>query len=885
MKVVLSRRRPALVLLLLLIGGIASAAPAPAAGPATCPFYLVPKGALSSFVWRDGTTVDLPTASFSPTLARQATTDSSGIVLADFDGTNKVTAVPKPNAFASVAAGPWSPDGARVLGSVTRPGVSVTLEIIDAASATATSVPGWAPMHTPDFHQPDPIDIWSPDAHRVIVEDGVNVGILDLSGASPVVVVIESEATAFTQVIGWSADGGWVAMAQQPGGAGPWNLELVRRDGAVHVPVASGISVPLGVSTPWSWRPGTEQFSVLQGSSLLTVDATGPTSSTQSLPGTLPLAGPSYSVDGSRLAWSDATQVWRRDLTTLATSSVTPFALVVPDPSPTTLGAPAWSPDGSLLGVGRSRGGPGQTLDLAITDAGSVLRTDLGVTAYASFRSISPWAGRWSADGTVFRASAMQDGSTYVSALAPLVTIDPVTSLTRRAWWQTCTASGAGAPVWARSAGGSGSDLARNVRVDAKGNTYVVGTITGSVTFGAGAGAVNLVTEGPKDGFLAKYLPDGSLSWVKRIGGTASDEAWGLALDPSGNPVVTGVFDGTVAFNVLNVLNGTNDMFVAKYTSAGALSWVRAGTGPDWEQGLSVSVDSNGYVFVGGVYASASATFGTGSGQSLTNQGSLDGFVARYGPGGGLWWVSSMAGPGQDFLTGVAARPDGSVAVTGTINQPARFGVGGSMLPIVGGNDAFVGLFGAGGAPVWSTNVAGPGSDIGWSIATDAAGDLYVAGAFSGTAAAGAFNATSAGSMDGFVARFNGAGSALWMRRAGGSGADFALGVAVSGSDLYLTGSLMGAGTFGPQTVGAGSGATPADGFVARLGADGAWVWAEPLVSGPGTDYGLAISATPAGVYATGNFVGPSATIGQGSGALTVTGAGSDDLFVTRLNP
>jgi predicted outer membrane repeat protein len=439
--------------------------------------------------------------------------------------------------------------------------------------------------------------------------------------------------------------------------------------------------------------------------------------------------------------------------------------------------------------------------------------------------------------------------------------------------------------AWATSAGGTGSDLARNVRVDASGNSYVVGTITGSVTFGSGASAVNVVAQGTKDGFLAKYLPDGTLSWVKRIGGASSDEAWGLALDPAGNPVVTGVFDGSVSFSLLNILNGTNDMFVAKYSTAGVLSWVRAGTGPDWEQGLSVSVDPAGNVFVGGVYASAAASFGPAPNQSLANQGSLDGFVARYGPNGGLWWVNSMAGPGQDFLTGVAARPDGSVAVTGTIDQPARFGVGGSFLPTYGSNDAFVALFNAGGATNWAAPVGGTGSDLGWSIATDAAGEIYVAGAFSGTATAGAFTATSAGSLDAFVARFAGTGSALWLRRAGGAGADFGLGVAVDGGNVHLTGSLMGAGTFGAFTVGSGNGFTPADGYLARLGTDGTWVWAQKLVSGPGTDYGLAVAATSAGVWVTGNFVGSSATIGHGAGALTITGAGSDDLFLTRFNP
>jgi hypothetical protein len=289
-------------------------------------------------------------------------------------------------------------------------------------------------------------------------------------------------------------------------------------------------------------------------------------------------------------------------------------------------------------------------------------------------------------------------------------------------------------------------------------------------------------------------------------------------------------------------------------------------------------------VFVGGVAASPTTTFGTGAGQTITNQGSLDGYVALYGPGGGLWWVNTIAGPAQDFLTGVAARPDGSVAVIGTMEQPARFGVGGSMIAGYGGNDAFVAVFNGGGATNWAIPIGSAGNDIGWGIAADAAGDLYVTGAYSGTVTAGGFNATAVALTDVFVAKVAGTGPVLWLRSGGSVGPDFGLGIAVNGSDVFLTGAVLGAATFGPFTVGSGAGLQPADGFIARLSTGGTWLWAQKLVTGPGTDHGMAIAANASGVWAVGNFVGPSATIGQGGGTIALTGAGADDLFLTRFN-
>ncbi len=450
-----------------------------------------------------------------------------------------------------------------------------------------------------------------------------------------------------------------------------------------------------------------------------------------------------------------------------------------------------------------------------------------------------------------------------------------------------------GVLAWAGKAGGTGSDLSRELKVDAAGNAYVVGTITGTPTFGTGPAAVTLTTSGPKDAFLAKYAPDGALVWVRQIGSTGSDEGWGLALDPSGNPVVTGNFTGTVSVGappLAPVLTGTDDMFVAKFSAVGAPLWARSAGGSDWEQGLGISVDPAGNVFVVGNFASSVATFGTAPGQSVAHVGFLDGFIARYGPNGGLWWVRPITGPGQEFVKGVAARPDGSAAVVGLTDATATFGpagAGGRSVTAVGGTDGFVALFDASGTAAWATGVSGPGTDLVWGVATDAAGEIYVNGAFMGSAVIGPGGPTlsAAGSTDGFVARLSGAGAVIWAHTYGGSGVDLGIGIDVRGPDVFLTGALTGVASFGSASV-TGAPAV-SDGFIARLDTAGAWRWAQRLASGPGTDYGMAVavgpSTGPPSVWAVGNLVGGPVTIGQGADAQVVVGAGADDVFLARF--
>ena len=70
-----------------------------------------------------------------------------------------------------------------------------------------------------------------------------------------------------------------------------------------------------------------------------------------------------------------------------------------------------------------------------------------------------------------------------------------------------------------------------------------------TVDFDPGAGTSNLTSAGNADIFLAKYDASGNYVWAKSMGGTGGDLGNSLALDGSGNVVVTGVFKATADFD------------------------------------------------------------------------------------------------------------------------------------------------------------------------------------------------------------------------------------------------------------------------------------------------------------------------------------------------
>jgi uncharacterized delta-60 repeat protein len=181
-----------------------------------------------------------------------------------------------------------------------------------------------------------------------------------------------------------------------------------------------------------------------------------------------------------------------------------------------------------------------------------------------------------------------------------------------------------------------GSDQANSVAVDASGNVVVTGASHNS--------------SGNHDYYTAKYAAaDGALLWEQRYNGPANgwDFAEAVAVDASGNAVVTGLS-----------VNGTNtDFYTAKYAAAnGALLWEKRYDGPgSGDDGATdVAVDGSGNVVV--------------TGYSVGSGGNTDYYTAKYASANGaLLWEKSYNGPvnGDDYASSLALGPNGIVAVTG----------------------------------------------------------------------------------------------------------------------------------------------------------------------------------------------------------------------------
>lgn len=348
---------------------------------------------------------------------------------------------------------------------------------------------------------------------------------------------------------------------------------------------------------------------------------------------------------------------------------------------------------------------------------------------------------------------------------------------------------------WMLSAGGSGSDRAEAVAVDAQGNVYVTGYFSGTANFGSNA----LTAAGLQDVFIAKYNTNGIFQWVAQAGGGGSDFGFGIDVNNVGDIFVTGSFKNTANFGAHSVTaaNTTSDIFVAKLNASGVFQWVKSGSGNYSNLGRSLGTDDFGNVYVTGQF-SDTLTFDI----VHNNQSQNIIFLAKFDSIGAEKWFTTLDGAISNVIHDLAADGAGNLFLTGDFNgimsvYDINSGVASTIFSSFS-NAVFTAKYDSSG--VWTQKGAiGSNNPISSkSIAIDAAGNYYIGGDFECdftefSNSYGEANFLSVGGKDVFVAKFNANGTWDYSRNIGGKGEDLCFGVAVSSSgEIHAVGSFEG---------------------------------------------------------------------------------------------
>ncbi len=309
--------------------------------------------------------------------------------------------------------------------------------------------------------------------------------------------------------------------------------------------------------------------------------------------------------------------------------------------------------------------------------------------------------------------------------------------------------------LWAKRAGASSMDEAVSIAADSAGNTYMTGYYNDTLTLGSTV----LITKGNYDIFIAKYDAAGNNLWAKSIGSTGSDLSTALALDGKGNLFITGYFDSpsiTFGSNTLNCSSASSDFFIAKYDTSGNALWAKSAGGSSFEEGHGISCDAAGNAYVTGDFYGSSFTIG---GNTMVKNGTNGGdvFIAKYDAAGNVGWATGAGGNNYDEATSIAVSANSGIYITGHFKS-LSMNVGNAILTNAGGGkyDVFIANYDLSGNFLWANRYGGTLDDYGYGVNTDFNGDLHVCGAYWSTSISfGNQTLNNAGGADVFLAKLN----------------------------------------------------------------------------------------------------------------------------------
>jgi hypothetical protein len=346
-----------------------------------------------------------------------------------------------------------------------------------------------------------------------------------------------------------------------------------------------------------------------------------------------------------------------------------------------------------------------------------------------------------------------------------------------------------------------------------------------------------------------------SLGWSTFLGGSRDDAVYAVAMEGGLYPVVTGTTRSTDFPTTLGVVdpsyNSSFDVFVAKLDYDGStLLWSTYLGGSNDDRGWAIGIDDSARPVVAGITSSTDYPVTSGAYDTSQN-GDYDAFVSKLSADGtSLVWSSYFGGSDREWdVSGLDLDGAGRPVFTGsTRSTDLPTSTGAYDTGLDGIDDAFVAALSADGSSLaLGTYLGGSDSDAGEDVTLDSTGLPVVVGRTSSTdfpTSSGAFQTTSGGAGDGFVAKLTAnVGALVFGTFLGGTGADEGYGVVLDVSDQpVVTGATMSsdfpttAGAFSSTYSGAG------DAFVTRLAADGtSQIWGT-YVGGSGEEKGLDIA-------------------------------------------
>ena len=311
-----------------------------------------------------------------------------------------------------------------------------------------------------------------------------------------------------------------------------------------------------------------------------------------------------------------------------------------------------------------------------------------------------------------------------------------------------------------------------------------------------------------------------TVEWAVQFGTPEHDDACGVATDATGGIYITGSTCGSLMPPLVLVLYAAGgsvgvsekwerlSMAIAAMLTSASTTRITILSGTR-QFGSSDTQNDWGYAVATHDYGGNCSVFVAGSTMGLmadegSNAGQQDAWLAKYDADGDRQWIRQFGGSDSDYASRVTTDANGDIFVVGWCRDIADKSV------------AWLAKYDPDGNQKWIKRFGTSGDTVAFGVAVDASRHVYLTGYTSEDMDP---PSSSFGGHDVWLAKYDAAGNRLWLKQFGSPTTDWGIGLAVHGSDVFVTGSTDGVLESGQTNAGGD------DRWIARYNADGNRRW------------------------------------------------------------
>lgn len=300
---------------------------------------------------------------------------------------------------------------------------------------------------------------------------------------------------------------------------------------------------------------------------------------------------------------------------------------------------------------------------------------------------------------------------------------------------------------------------------DNYGNTYIAGPFYDTLVFGRDTALSNIPAQ--QGDYVVKYDSNGKVHWAKLLAhGTIFITS--IAWSRDGGVYTTGYFNDTAIIGSDTLKTGIgSQLFLVKCDTAGTVIWARQSRGDTVSGNPSLATDMAGNAYITGVYLDTILFGGIGL---FTNAATGNMFLVKYDKSGNVKWATQgLPASSASAAAGISIATDriGYPIVTGNFSDTVTMGAF-TLKETLPGNALFIARYNPAGTPVWVRQSATPGLITAVnpaSISVDGAGCSYILGSFNDSASFGTYTVYQ---VEGniFVVKYDSTGKVRWVAQA-----------------------------------------------------------------------------------------------------------------------